>query len=288
MATTTTNLGMTLVSGEELFDTDKVMENFEKVDEAVGKPSSLETDNKTSVVAAVNELHTELEQQNVNLATKNLRTYTNFTQFGMEEAGTVTEIMNAMPAPSELVLSISNTNSALANSLPVKGAGKVHFSKSNNSSRGVVEYTNFSSNIKYRASYYGGVLSDWVTYDEIDFSCTELSPNYVCINSGISNYGICYRIGKIVYLKAYFAAAFFTAGKDNPLFYIPDGYRPTSSTTGIMSCGRHRTDGVATLPIDEYKINVSIDTNGCIYQEFNSDGDASSWYGEITAMYACL
>lgn len=61
--TTTDNLELELVSGTELFDTDKVMNNFTKIDTAVGNlqdgvgnVESLTTTAKTDLVAAINEV----------------------------------------------------------------------------------------------------------------------------------------------------------------------------------------------------------------------------------------
>lgn len=61
--TTTDNLELELVSGTETFDTDKVMNNFTKIDTAVGNlqdgvgnVESLTTTVKTDLVAAINEV----------------------------------------------------------------------------------------------------------------------------------------------------------------------------------------------------------------------------------------
>lgn len=61
--TTTDNLELELVSGTETFDTDKVMNNFTKIDTAVGNlqdgvgnVESLTTTAKTDLVAAINEV----------------------------------------------------------------------------------------------------------------------------------------------------------------------------------------------------------------------------------------
>ena len=61
--TTTDNLELELVSGTETFDTDKVMNNFTKIDTAVGNlqdgvgnVESLKTTAKTDLVAAINEV----------------------------------------------------------------------------------------------------------------------------------------------------------------------------------------------------------------------------------------
>ena len=61
--TTTENLELELVSGTETFDTDKVMNNFTKIDTAVGNlqdgvgnVESLTTTVKTDLVAAINEV----------------------------------------------------------------------------------------------------------------------------------------------------------------------------------------------------------------------------------------
>ena len=61
--TTTENLELELVSGKETFDTDKVMNNFTKIDTAVGNlqdgvgnVESLTTTVKTDLVAAINEV----------------------------------------------------------------------------------------------------------------------------------------------------------------------------------------------------------------------------------------
>ena len=61
--TTTDNLELELVSGTETFDTDKVMNNFSKIDTAVGNlqdgvgnVESLTTTAKTDLVAAINEV----------------------------------------------------------------------------------------------------------------------------------------------------------------------------------------------------------------------------------------
>lgn len=63
MATTTENLELTLLSGTDNFDTDTIMENFTKIDTAVGEADSsigekdsLTTTAKDNLVAAINEV----------------------------------------------------------------------------------------------------------------------------------------------------------------------------------------------------------------------------------------
>lgn len=63
MATTTENLELTLLSGTDNFDTDTIMENFTKIDTAVGEADSsigekdsLTTAAKDNLVAAINEV----------------------------------------------------------------------------------------------------------------------------------------------------------------------------------------------------------------------------------------
>ena len=63
MATTTKNLELTLLSGTDNFDTDTIMENFTKIDTAVGEADSsigekdsLTTTAKDNLVAAINEV----------------------------------------------------------------------------------------------------------------------------------------------------------------------------------------------------------------------------------------
>ena len=63
MPTTTENLELTLLSGTDNFDTDTIMENFTKIDTAVGEADSsigekdsLTTTAKDNLVAAINEV----------------------------------------------------------------------------------------------------------------------------------------------------------------------------------------------------------------------------------------
>lgn len=58
---TTTNLGLVTTSSSENFNTDNVKNNFEKIDTALGNLANLSTDNKDSLVDAINEQNVKLK-----------------------------------------------------------------------------------------------------------------------------------------------------------------------------------------------------------------------------------
>ena len=60
MSTQTTNLGLTIRTGSENVSRQIINGNFAIIDDAVGKPSSLATTDKSNVVNAVNEIHNKV------------------------------------------------------------------------------------------------------------------------------------------------------------------------------------------------------------------------------------
>jgi len=129
---------------------------------------------------------------NSDLATKNLRTYTDITQIGLQSADTIEEIISAMPNASECVLSVAS-GSALANSLPLNGGvGELRITKTTayNGGRGRVECKGYQSNVVYVNFFYNGSLANWeknVLNSDLpqykDLSLTFGTNNYASIQS---------------------------------------------------------------------------------------------------------
>lgn len=100
---------------------------------------------------------------NENLGTKNLKTYTDITQFGLESADTIEAIITALPSYSELIYGVSS-GSALATSLPLNGdTGELRVTKttSYNGGRGRIECKNYRSKAVHINYYYNGTLGAW-------------------------------------------------------------------------------------------------------------------------------
>ena len=122
--TTTDNLELELVSGTETFDTDKVMNNFTKIDTAVGNlqdgvgnVESLTTTAKTDLVAAINEVDGNIgdlsglsttAKENLVSAVNELNQNMTPTQFGIASYKTsiVTEITRSTTYCNKYVVNL--------------------------------------------------------------------------------------------------------------------------------------------------------------------------------------
>ena len=135
-------------------------------------------------------------------------------------------------------------------------------------------------------------ISDWTAttiFDELSglnqkipvFSFGTLTANGEIINSGHTHYGMCAKYGKLVIVKAYFNCGYMQSG--TPMFYIPDGFKPKSESVG-MFIGWRSSD--PDTPDSTYAISVN--TDGQIYQSFNSDGSSNEWHGDIFFAYEAL
>lgn len=113
------------------------------------------------------------------------------------------------------------------------------------------------------------------------FSFGTLTANGEIINSGHTHYGMCAKYGKLVIVKAYFNCGYMQSG--TPMFYIPDGFKPKSESVG-MFIGWRSSD--PDTPDSTYAISVN--TDGQIYQSFNSDGSSNEWHGDIFFAYEAL
>ena len=110
-------------------------------------------------------------------------------------------------------------------------------------------------------------------------SITGINVNHEYVNAGYSSGGVAYKFGNTVIIHAFLACATFISGV--PLFFVPEGYRPSTVATGQIKCKRLSKDEIYT----EIRA-VQVDANGNVYQEFNSDGTGSDWQGEIFICYS--
>lgn len=110
-------------------------------------------------------------------------------------------------------------------------------------------------------------------------SNTGINVNYEYVNAGYSSGGVAYKFGNTVIIHAFLACATFISGV--PLFFVPEGYRPSTVATGQIKCKRLSTEDVIYTEIRK----VQVDANGNVYQEFNSDGTEHNWQGEIFICY---
>jgi len=119
------------------------------------KGLSAETTARESAISSVNE----------NLAQRNVKTFTDISQLGLESADTIEQIISALPNRSELVFPVAS-GSALANSLPVKGNTcelRITKTTSSNGGRGRIECKDYRSKAVHINYYYNGTLGAWDT-----------------------------------------------------------------------------------------------------------------------------
>ena len=134
--------------------------------------------------------------------------------------------------------------------------------------------------------------SGWTGWDKIStngyisnlftFEAFPVIANGYVINSGLCSYAIGYKFGKLAIVKADFALAYFDTTQ--PLFIVTDDkYKPKINTNGHIRCWKDVRTDVGTN--DFIGGNCYIDTEGNIWQTFNSDGSSTSWTGSIFVCY---
>lgn len=114
------------------------------------------------------------------------------------------------------------------------------------------------------------------------FEVYSFPPNYQTINSGHASSCVAYRKGKFVTLKLSFSIAYFDVSQY--LCCVPDEIKPSCKVNGLIRCHRITSDYSG----NEDFISAShcyIDTNGKLWQTFNSESTATPWTGEVFIEY---
>lgn len=114
------------------------------------------------------------------------------------------------------------------------------------------------------------------------FSTTSLVANTSLINSSLGYGSVCYKYGNLIIIHAFFQAAHFISGASGTLFTVPTAYRPKSAKTGIIKASRNSDYS----PNGYFVQTAYIDISGRVYQDFNSDGEANWWNGEVFICYS--
>lgn len=113
-----------------------------------------------------------------------------------------------------------------------------------------------------------------------DFENLTFNINGEVINTGYNYCATAYKLGAFVVLNIEFGAAFFDTTKG---FGKMANYRPKEKTYGRIRC--RRTTNTDAGENDTIFNNVWIDTEGVVYQGFNSDKYDSHWTGSIFICY---
>lgn len=113
----------------------------------------------------INEINlNKMEQGIVEIdTTRNLHTYTHVSQIGLTDPQTVKEIIDVLPANSEIIFGVA-AGSVLSNDTPLGGKpGEIRIIKTttSNGGRGTVEIKRHNGSDIYSNHYHNGALIGW-------------------------------------------------------------------------------------------------------------------------------
>lgn len=111
------------------------------------------------------------------------------------------------------------------------------------------------------------------------FSSAHLEVNQSCAVESHVNNGMCFKCGNLVVIRAVFGGMHFFS--QTHLFTIPPNYRPRTNAIGNIMCRRYS----ASVNTPQFGFSILVTPDGHIIQQFNSDGAATVWEGEIFAAY---
>ena len=135
------------------------------------------------------------------------------------------------------------------------------------------KYTTYTGR-SYERTNQGGTWSKWKNIHSFDFSIA--TPNWSIINAGYAASGYVWQMGKFCMFRGCFTTGYLNV--NTYLFSVPSKFAPASNVFGGIFIGKRHTE--------TYRQSwraCQIDTNGRIYQTFNSDGqNAIEWEGDMT------